>query len=119
VTLILVLAGGAIGAPARYFTNRVVQTKRDSVFPLGTLIVNVVGSFVLGVIVGAHASPTVMAVAGTGLCGALTTYSTFGYETHRLLQNRALLLASANIVVSLGAGLAAAALGYAIGGGFS
>lgn len=119
MTLALVLAGGAIGAPARYFTDRVIQARHDSVFPWGTLVVNVVGSFVLGMVVGIGASPGVTALVGTGFCGALTTYSTFGYETHRLIQDRALLLASANLVGSLAAGLAAAALGYMIGGGFS
>lgn len=112
----LVLLGGAIGAPLRYFTDRYIHTRHDSVFPWGTLTVNVVGSFVLGLVVGARPSPVVTALVGTGFCGALTTYSTFSHETHRLLQDRSLLLASLNLLVSLLAGVGAAGLGLAIGG---
>jgi CrcB protein len=74
----------------------------------------VVGSFVLGLVTGLPASPTVLALVGTGFCGALTTYSTFGYETLRLAQERARMLALANILVSVIAGLGAAATGVAL-----
>ena len=57
----------------------------------------------------------VSAAVGTGLCGALTTYSTFSYETLRLVQTRAYLYAAVNVVASIGAGLGAVVLGYALG----
>lgn len=107
-----VALGAAIGAPARYFTDRYVQSRTASVYPWGTLTVNVVGSLALGALVGSGASGTIVALVGTGFCGALTTYSALGYETHRLLRDRSLLLAALNVVGSLVAGLAAAGLGY-------
>jgi CrcB protein len=114
MTVLLVAIGAAIGAPLRYLTDRLVQAQHDSVFPWGTLIVNVVGSLVLGVVVGLPANNAVLALAGTGFCGALTTYSTFSYETLRLTQEGARLYALANIVMSVVAGLAAAYAGVAL-----
>jgi len=84
-----------------------------------TLTVNVVGSLVFGVIVGAdthlRVPAEVLAAAGTGFCGTLTTYSTFGYETVRLVEDGAMLLAGLGVLGSLGAGFGAAALGYVVG----
>jgi CrcB protein len=86
------------------------------VFPWGTFTANITGSFILGFLTAAalHAPQGVLALLGTGLCGALTTYSTFGYETVRLAQQRANLLAALNVAVSIVAGLGAAYLGAAI-----
>ena len=110
MTPLLVALGAAIGAPLRYLVDRLVQSRHDSLFPWGTFAVNVAGSFVLGLValVGSRAS---IALLGTGFCGALTTYSTFGYETVRLLQERARLLATLNVVASIAAGLGAGYLG--------
>ncbi len=107
-----VVVGAAIGAPARYFTDRFVQMRTESVFPWGTLTVNAVGSLALGALVGSGASGALAALAGVGFCGALTTYSTLGYETHRLMRDRSMLLAALNVLGSLVIGLAAAGLGY-------
>jgi fluoride exporter len=71
----------------------------------------VAGSFVLGLLVVAPASGPVMALLGTGFCGALTTYSTFSYETVRLVEEGAWRLAVANVAGSLAAGTGAAACG--------
>jgi fluoride exporter len=118
VTVVLVLVGGAVGAPLRYLTDLFVQSRHDSVFPWGTLIVNIVGSLLLGVVAGAVAlaglQGWVLTLVGTGFCGALTTFSTFGFETVRLLEERSLVEALANVGVSLAVGLAACAGGWAI-----
>jgi fluoride exporter len=118
VTVLWVALGAAIGAPARYLTDRAVQSRHDSVFPWGTLTVNLVGSFVLGLLaaLGAHLDPALAAAVGVGFCGALTTYSTFGYEVLRLLEDRARLAALTDVAVSLVGGLAAVALGWTLGG---
>jgi CrcB protein len=111
VTWLLVALGAAVGAPLRYLTDRAIQARHDSVFPWGTLAVNVIGSFLLGVIIGLPAGPAVTALLGTGFCGALTTYSTFSYETLRLAQDGARFYAAVNVIASLVAGFGAAALG--------
>ena len=118
MSLLLVIAGAAVGAPLRYLSDRAIQARHDTVFPWGTLTVNVVGSLILGLLTGAvtagRASPQLQLTVGTGFCGALTTYSTFSYETLRLLEDDARLFAAANVVASIVAGLGAAFLGVAI-----
>jgi CrcB protein len=113
VTVLLVALGAAAGAPARYLIDRAVQSRHDSLFPWGTFAVNVVGSLILGALAGGAAAHAV-ALLGTGLCGALTTYSTFGYETIRLLEERAKTFAVLNAAGSVAAGLGAAVVGYAV-----
>jgi fluoride exporter len=83
-----------------------------TVFPWGTFTVNVLGSFVLGVVAGAGAPAAVAALVGTGFCGALTTYSTFAYETFGLAERRAVGATVANLLGSVTAGLAMALLGW-------
>jgi CrcB protein len=115
VTVLLVALGAAVGAPLRYLVDRAVQARHDSVFPWGTLAVNIAGSFVLGLLAGGMTagavSGPVTAALGTGLCGALTTYSTFGYETVKLAESGALGYAALNVLGSVTLGLAAAAGG--------
>ncbi|WP_458247796.1 fluoride efflux transporter CrcB [Streptomyces sp. MAI_2237] len=112
---LLVVAGAMVGAPLRYLTDRAVQSRHDSVFPWGTFAVNVAGCLVLGLLTGAVAEGAAGSQAqlllGTGLCGALTTYSTFSYETLRLTETGAGLYAAANVVGSVTAGLGAAFAG--------
>jgi CrcB protein len=118
VNWLLVVAGAMVGAPLRYLTDRAVQSRHDSVFPWGTFAVNVTGCLVLGLLTGAAvagaASSHLQLLLGTGLCGALTTYSTFSYETLRLTETGAGLYAAANIVGSVMAGLGAAFAGVSI-----
>lgn len=108
MTVFLVFAGASVGAVLRYAVGRLVRRS----FPWATLAVNVVGSFVLGCVAGA--APDLVALVGAGLCGGLTTYSTFGYETARLTEDGRYRQALANVAASLAAGVAAAALGYAL-----
>jgi fluoride exporter len=113
VSILLIAVGAAVGAPLRYLVDRFVQARHDSVFPWGTLAVNVAGSALLGFLVALPANPALMAVLGTGFCAALTTYSTLSYETLRLAQEGARFYALANITASVVAGLGAAYLGVA------
>lgn len=119
MTALLVLLGGALGAPARYLTDLVVQSRHSSRLPWGTLTVNVTGSLILGLAAGLasvdHAPAWVLTLVGTGFCGALTTFSTFSFETFRLLDERLWRTAAANVAGSLAAGLGAVALGFWLG----
>jgi CrcB protein len=110
----LVLLGGAIGAAVRYLTDVSVQRRHSTEFPWGTITVNVAGSFVLGV-VAASGSAWVLALVGTGFCGAFTTFSTFGYESVRLREHGETGLALANVAGSVAAGVGAAVLGWWLG----
>ena len=114
--ILAVLAGGMIGAPARYLTDRFVQARHDSVLPWGTFTVNMAGSAMLGFLLGAERHlglpPLVFALLGTGFCGGLTTFSTFGYETLRLLEDGAVGDAGLNVIGSLAVGVLMAWLGF-------
>ncbi len=116
MTVLLVALGGMAGAPLRYLMDRMIQSRHDSVLPWGTFTVNVIGSAILGFLLGAQQhlgmSSQVMALAGIGFCGGLTTFSTFGYETLRLLEDGAVGAAGLNMLGSLAIGVAAGALGF-------
>ena len=113
MTVALVLLGAAVGAPLRYVTDLLVQSRHDSVLPWGTLVVNVGGSLVLGVAAGALPGHSwALTLVGTGFCGALTTFSTFGFETVRLAQDGWVKVAVTNVLLGVGLSLAACALGW-------
>jgi CrcB protein len=121
VTILAVLAGGMLGAPTRYLADRAVQARHDSVFPWGTFAVNMIGSAILGFLLGAQRHlglpPAAFALLGTGFCGGLTTFSTFSYETVRLLEDGAIGEAGVNVIGSLAAGVLLAWLGYRLATG--
>jgi CrcB protein len=118
VSVLLVIVGAAIGAPLRYLADKAVQARHDTVFPWGTFTVNVAGSLVLGAaaggVVAGSAPHQVQLMHGTGFCGALTTYSTFSYETLRLVEQHARFFAAANVAASIVAGLGGVFIGAAI-----
>jgi CrcB protein len=117
MTVAMVMLGGAIGAPLRYLIDLLVQSRHDSDFPLGTLLVNVVGSLVLGVTAAAvsgAAQPWVFSLVGTGFCGALTTFSTFSYETVRLVESGSTAKAAVNVIASVGIAIGVCSGGFAI-----
>lgn len=118
MTLVLVMLGAAVGAPMRYLTDRAVQSRHETAFPWGTFTVNMIACLILGVVTGAvlagSAPHDVQALLGTGLCGALSTYSTFSYESVRLAEQGSRFFALANIAASITAGLGAALLGAAV-----
>ncbi|NUT45494.1 MAG: CrcB family protein [Thermoactinospora sp.] len=107
MNVLLVIMGAAVGAPLRYLADQAVKARYSGSFPFGTLVVNVAGSGLLGFLVGLPAPTPVMAALGSGLCGALTTYSTFGYETVRLTlggeRGRATLYALGSVALGLAA----------------
>jgi fluoride exporter len=111
VTVLLVVAGAALGAPLRYLVDLFVQSRHDGLMPWGTLTVNAAGSLLLGVVAGfvdvSGGHEWVLALVGTGFCGALTTFSTFSFETLRLIEESAFVHASANVLLSLVAGVVA------------
>ena len=116
VLLIAVLGG--LGAASRFVVDGSIRTRWSRVFPLATLVINVSGSFLIGLINGAHLyhglGPTWLAVAATGFCGGYTTFSTAMAETVRLIQAGELRRATANAVGSVLLCLGAAALGVAL-----
>ncbi|MDT8915281.1 fluoride efflux transporter CrcB [Amycolatopsis sp. PS_44_ISF1] len=114
MTPLLVFAGAVLGAPLRYLTDRAVQARHETEFPWGTFTVNLVGCLILGSLAGAGSAlpSAVLTFAGTGFCGALTTYSTFSYETLRLAERRAYFAAVMNVVVSVAAGVGGALFAY-------
>jgi fluoride exporter len=120
VIVLAVLAGGALGAPARYLADRAIQARHDSVFPAGTFAVNLAGSLVLGFLLGAQRHlglpSAAFALVGTGFCGGLTTFSSFGYETVRLVADGALAEAALNVLGSLLAGVLLARAGFLLAG---
>lgn len=120
MTVLLVALGGAAGATGRYLLDTWLRRRQSTRFPRSTLVVNVLGSLVLGVVTGTTltgaAGDTLHAAVGVGFCGALTTFSTFGYETLRVFLDGARATAVANVVATTGASIGAAAAGLALGG---
>ncbi len=112
------LIAGSVGAPARYLLDGFVQDRTEGAVPWGTFVINVSGSLLLGLITGAalyHAFPSTPKIwLGTGFCGAYTTFSTFTFETIRLLEEGAVADAFFNAIASLLTGTAAAAAGLAL-----
>jgi len=85
-------AAGGVGAMSRFVADGLIRTVLGRKFPWATLIINVIGSFILGVIVGAvlyrHGSTNLKLIVGTGFCGGFTTFSTASFETVRLIEER-------------------------------
>lgn len=118
MTVLMIVVGAGIGAPVRYTVDRFVSARHSSAFPWGTFAVNMAGSFILGLLyAGVTSAPAeINALVGVGFCGALTTYSTFGYETVRLLETRSIGLAAWNAIGSVVLGLASAFAGAGVAG---
>jgi CrcB protein len=113
-----VAAGGLVGTPARFALDRWTSSRTGGAFPWGTFVINATGSFLLGVItelVTRHLLGSVpAALVGTGFCGAYTTFSTFSYETVRLLEDGEVGAGLFNAAGSLVVGLAAALAGMGL-----
>jgi CrcB protein len=115
---VAVALAGAIGAPLRYVIDGAVSDRARATFPFGTFVVNMSGSFALGLVTGLvlyHAFPADgRLIIGVGLIGAYTTFSTFTFEAASLIERREMRLAAWNIGGSVVVGAAAAAAGLAL-----
>ena len=121
--LVLIALGGAAGATARYLVDTLISERADGAFPWGTLVVNVSGSFVLGVLFALAVERGVLpagvrAPLMVGFVGAYTTFSTLMLESWRLFEDGAITLAFANVVGSSLLGLVALFAGLSIGRAF-
>jgi CrcB protein len=114
VTVLLVFLGSALGAVLRYSADRWVTARRGSAFPAGVLLVNVAGSFALGLLLALTSGPA-LALLGTGVCGGLTTFSTFSADTVRLVERSRYGHAALNVLANVVLGVAAVSLGHALG----
>lgn len=114
----LTLLAGASGALARFLVDALIKQRWRSPFPLGTVVINVTGSMLLGVLAGLvlfHGQSSAwQTVVGTGFCGGYTTFSTASFETVRLVQQDRRMLALTNAIGSLVSSVAACAVGVAL-----
>jgi CrcB protein len=116
--ILLIALAGALGTLARYLVGVWAGRTLGASFPYGTLLVNVVGCFLIAIIAYAASlqviSPALRLTLATGFCGGLTTYSSFNLETTQLLQSRAFYVGCLNVGVTLFACFAAGLLGLAL-----
>ena len=119
-TILLVGTGGFFGTIARYITVQIVDKKLNSVFPYGTLTVNLVGSFILGFVIGVMGQQNESRnnwklFLTTGFCGGFTTFSAFAFENVNLLQQRMVITSVSYTVLSIVAGFVAVIAGMLLG----
>ena len=114
VDALLVALGAAVGAPLRYLVNHAVRERLGGTPVAGTLVVNVVGSFVLGLLVGLGTEGWPFVLVGVGFCGAFTTFSTLAVELWDAMSDDRYPHAATNVVLSLSLGLGAAWAGWAL-----
>jgi fluoride exporter len=118
-TILLVGGGGCVGSIVRYVTSRSIDEKLNSLFPYGTLSVNIVGSFIIGLLYGwlsrkGAESESIRLFVGTGFCGGFTTYSAFALENVNLLQQKLFVPSVVYITITLVAGILSVAAGIYI-----
>ena len=114
-----VIVGSAVGGGARYLLGTFIQARAGGAFPVGTLLINIAGSFLVGFILrysmgSAAISPDVRALLTAGFCGGFTTFSTFSWETVRLIEDGDYPRAAAYVALSIVLSLAGAFLGVGL-----
>ncbi len=109
---LLISLGAGVGAPLRYFIDTNLRKSRRNLFPMETLLINILGSFVLGVTI--HRSANIGFLFGIGFAGAFTTWSAFALETHELIKSRKRGSAVLYLVLTLVLGVGAAAFGNSL-----
>jgi fluoride exporter len=127
IAYLWVALGGGLGSVGRYWLSGLVANRFGETFPWGTLVINVTGSFVIGIL-GALASPEGRMDSQSrafatqflmiGVCGGYTTFSSFSWQTLRLLQDREWLYAGGNVLLSVTLCMIAVWLGFALGSVF-
>ena len=113
--ILLVGIGGFFGAVARYYLSKRLNSKSNSFIPIGTLTVNLIGSFLLGIIVGMKADLIIVLLFGTGFMGAFTTFSTLKLEITKMYINKNKKKLWLYIIMTYGLGIVFAYIGYLIG----
>lgn len=118
--VVMIAAGGAIGATLRYSVSGWAQKLTSGSFPVGTLVVNLIGCFLIGLVGALFAGPHLVREEYrvgilVGVLGAFTTFSTFGWETFSLVNAGQMRLAAANVLLSNAVGLFAVWFGYRLG----
>jgi CrcB protein len=118
VTYLLISIGAVLGANARYLVGGWVAGRLGSSFPFGTLVINVTGSLMIGIVLTLASerlvAPWVRTAVAIGFLGSYTTFSTFTYETMTLIEDGSLLRAAGNVGASLGAALVGVYLGIVL-----
>jgi CrcB protein len=107
---------GGLGAVLRFLVDRAVTARTTGRVPVGTFVVNITGAVVLGLLAGAGVGGGALLLAGTAVVGSYTTFSTWMLESHRAGESGRRAVLAGNLAGSLLAGLAAAWLGWTIGG---
>lgn len=120
MNIVLVFIGGGLGAVARYLVSGWLYNVRGSHFPYGTLIENIVGCFLIGLLMAGFeerflVSPSLRIFLTIGILGGFTTFSTFSYETISMLQDGELYYASLNVIISVVTCLGGTYLGSLVG----
>lgn len=114
---LLIAVGGAVGSMCRYAVGQIVQRASHGGFPLGTLVINVLGCIIVGGLTGwlmnAQTHPLVRPALVVGFCGGFTTFSTFGIETVALMRGGEIAMAASYVAASLVLGIGGAAVGFA------
>lgn len=115
MTVLLISMAGGAGALLRFIADGLIRTRFGRLFPWGTLLINISGSLLLGIVIGLalnhHASPTTVLILGTGYCDGYTTFSTASFETVRFIEGQRFGIALCNALGGLLLTIAAAALG--------
>lgn len=114
-SIILVALGGFFGAIARFGISNWVKREYSPIFPIATLIINLLGSFLLGLLIGNNLSNTWKLLFGTGFMGAFTTFSTFNLENIQFFSQKNWKLPLSYLSISYLFGILLALLGFKLG----
>ena len=118
--MVWVTCAGSAGAMARFVVDGAIRSRHTSAFPWATVLINVTGSFLLGLLTGLalyHGLPNaILLIVGVGFCGAYTTFSTASFETVRLFQQQRYAAGAANAIGTALVALLAGGVGLALAG---
>ncbi|MGG0756881.1 fluoride efflux transporter CrcB [Brevibacillus laterosporus] len=110
-----VALGGCLGAVARYGISLLINRRYQGMFPLATCCINILGCFLLGIIISSSLAPFFVVMAGTGFMGAFTTFSTYKWESYSLFTKKRYQIGIIYLLISYSLGISSAALGLFLG----